>query len=108
MLTPSHFVARDFRAEALRLDACQGSFFFFAECKPDVIETDAQQCSQAQNHRKLRPLTSANYDTISKAIKMQDETCPGGTVLTFMARNEPYTYDENGGMRLQDLMEVAE
>jgi hypothetical protein len=36
------------------------------------------------------------------------QTCPGGTILTFMARNERYTYDEDGRMRLQDLMEVAE
>ena len=33
---------------------------------------------------------------------MQDRTCPGDTMLTFMARNERYMYDEDEGMRLQE------
>ena len=52
-------------------------------------------------------LVTAKYGTLlSKAVKMQDRTCSGDTMLTFMARNERYTYDEDGGMRLQDLVEV--
>ena len=52
-------------------------------------------------------IVTAKYGTfLSKAGKMQDRTCAGDTMLKFMARSERYTYDEDGGMRLRDLMEV--